>query len=92
MQLPAGDVAAKLIGWMRDHPEAVPRDQWNTRQCAAKCRPHWCFSVILPTYLVEIGRLARRTMLWDLIAIFAASVRPSLFLASLRPLPTLMSG
>jgi hypothetical protein len=26
MQLPAGDVAAKLIGWMRDHPEYRDRD------------------------------------------------------------------
>jgi len=26
MQLPAGDVAAKLIGWMRDHPEYREKD------------------------------------------------------------------
>ena len=26
MQLPAGDVAAKLIGWMRDHPEYAEKD------------------------------------------------------------------
>jgi len=26
MQLPAGDVAAKLIGWMRDHPEYRDKD------------------------------------------------------------------
>jgi hypothetical protein len=26
MQLPAGDVAAKLIGWMRDHPEYSGKD------------------------------------------------------------------
>jgi hypothetical protein len=26
MQLPAGDVAAKTIGWMRDHPEYGERD------------------------------------------------------------------
>ena len=26
MQLPAADVAAKLIGWMRDHPEYAEKD------------------------------------------------------------------
>jgi hypothetical protein len=26
MQLPAGDVAAKLIGWMGDHPEYRDKD------------------------------------------------------------------
>jgi hypothetical protein len=26
MQLPAGDVAANLIGWMRDHPEYRDKD------------------------------------------------------------------
>jgi hypothetical protein len=26
MQLPAGDVAAKLIGWMRAHPEYSEKD------------------------------------------------------------------
>ena len=26
MQLPASDVAAKLIGWMRDHPEYSGKD------------------------------------------------------------------
>jgi hypothetical protein len=26
LQLPAGDVAAKLIGWMRDHPEYRDKD------------------------------------------------------------------